>query len=172
MKRINQYFICKPNTPVTRELDRYYEEMDRNLEFLKEISKEIGIDSEEIALSYFNDFLFVPTNKDLEKFKNQISKYSRGYYRFKKNTKIYKFLKEEYKKQEIHLPKVMLKEILDIHDDREFYFSKSDISCTFVEYEDSYLIEIDSHIIKSDYLEELMASDYYEKLKKCNRKNK
>ena len=77
MKRINQYFICKPNTPVTKELDKYYEETDKNLELMREMAEEIGIESEEIAFSYCGDFCFIPTDKDLEKFKNQISKYSR-----------------------------------------------------------------------------------------------
>lgn len=161
MRRINQYFICKPNTPVTKELDKYYEETGKNLELMREMAEEIGIESEEIAFSYCGDFCFIPTDKDLEKFKNQISKYSRGYYRFKRNTKIYKFIKEKYKKRNIHLPKVMLKKILNIHDDREFWFGKSDISCGFMKYEDTYLLEIDTHIINSDYLEELTASDYY-----------
>lgn len=161
MRKINQYFVCKPNTPVTKELDKYYEETDRNLKLMGEMAEEIGIESEEVAFSYFGDFCFIPTEKDLEKFKNHIYKYSRGYYRFKRNTKIYKFIEEKYKKRNIRLPKAMLKEILDIHDGREFWFGKSDISCGFMKYEDTYLLEIDSHIINSDYLEELTASDYY-----------
>ena len=39
MRRINQYFICKPNTPVTKELDKYYEETDKNLELIEKLQK-------------------------------------------------------------------------------------------------------------------------------------
>ena len=168
MENINQYFVCKPNTPITEELDRYFEETHRNFTFLEEFAESNGIESRELAWTRLGgiNLVFIPTKNDLEKFKNRITEYERGYYRFRANTKIYRKFKEECTDRNIKQPKVALKDKLNIRDHRNFWLSVTDISCGFVKYKDTYLLEIDTHhIVESEYLEEVKASTYY-KMKK------
>lgn len=91
---IYQYFIVKEDTPVQKEIQKFFEERKALRDDLYKFAESIGLETRKIDYNYFSrDIIFEPTEKDFETFKNKLSKLNGKVYIFRKNSKAGKSFK-------------------------------------------------------------------------------
>lgn len=167
---IYQYFVVKEDTPVQKEIQKFFEERKALRDELYKFAESIGLETRKIDYNYFSrDIIFEPTEKDFETFKNKLSKLNEKVYIFRKNSKAGKSFKTL--KKDLVIPYYRFSEMLNTKNTDTWGLDRGDIRCGFSIVDGIYLLETKAEeSIKSEYLKEVTVSTYND-LKKEDKDN-
>lgn len=162
----NQYFITKENSKISEIIDNYFKDRKRLYKNLQDFSKDIGLETEEIAIDKFDEFVFRPTKNDKLLYKNKFKRIDDSVYKLRKNSKEYKEFTERKNDGMLKRPYLELSKELGIPNQDKGHEDICDIMGKITLFKGQYLLKIIcSEPIKHSDLIEIAGSTYQELLK-------